>query len=302
MFIKLLSIVLLLISLLITGCRNHDFSASLAPQTGYSTQSTPQEVIEPVITTHEFDATTENELYPENGQEGGIGTAGENNGFRAYLCSEREGKWGTRVWLQNFDTNTGIEDAIVTINFRYSQSVYYSIKLPQDPSRKGSYWYYYFSVPFAVGKRAGFYHVISQSRNIDFKIGFGIEITTVDALIINGWTKTGDSLAVPVFLGIPLTISVVGTNLKYFDIQLAGPCSNTQIFNYYSPDSKITLSKEIMSNAAIGWFGHLWVISHPVYIAKGFRTQVNADGTKQLQMVSVRYGENILKGCILKYY
>ena len=249
------------------------------------------------------DCSTE-KLFPKNGQSGGIGTVGNNNGFRAFIWKEQNSNWCVKARVVNFvENNTKslpITDAKVWIYCKMDEKGNYQGFLMKKGVIPGDYSVNQ-EIPLIPGERCGYFHVLSNSRGIDFKIGFSIaKLEIENQMVINGITsKPGDDKTVPVVNTSGLTVSVKCPNALYYKVTLIGKAGNYTLLNYYTPTGIINVPANVTSTFSKGTFGMLYISPHQLYIAKGFETPAYIDNTKQISMISVNYGNQITIGANL---
>ena len=233
-----------------------------------------------------FENDTQEKLFPENGQAGGMGQAGDGNYFTADVWSDSYG-WHTAAELYNISSRTAITGAKIMVYFKTGGNTYRSFLLDQNTEFKGRYHKIRMSVNPVISKQAGFFHIISG--DIDFKIGFGIETLSFHGMVLNGSNRDGQIEALTLSRGAPLTIQVSCPAAKYYDVVLFGVGGKFQIKNYYAPMGTISIPGTV-TNHYPNSLATVFVTPHTIYLLKKFSSHIYADNNKLVSSVSVRHG------------
>lgn len=288
-YVKLFLI--LIVFFTITACKRNMFnppqdSSSTTFPTGYETQL-------------ELDNNSLCELYPENGQTGGIGQAGQNCGLRAEI-KEYNDHFFVKVILKNFSSRKLITNAKVSININKGENKYKTYNIPITPSK--CYAVNLDKSNFTEGKRKGYFHIISQEKNIDFKIGFGVKKVDINTLIVNGQSiSSTDVKTLIVKTGDNLIVNTGVSDCKYYHVILSGSAGDYEVMNVYALNGIITIPGNVTSTYIKNSYGFLTIYGHSVYIPRDFTSPIYFDGTKQISCVSIKYGKcGVMKPVIFK--
>ncbi len=260
--------------------------------------------VAPVETQLNITETDETKLFPENGQTGGLGNAGINNIVRAFFYSPKDGRWRVLVILRNINNNiiTPINNAEITVNIRYSGNKFKTYKL--NNNGKGQYSLYNSDISPKIERKTGYFHILKKDSSdnlIDFKLGFGIELSNVYSICVNGVMRYIPTYyAIKIQKGSNITITATSSiNAKYYEISLRGPGGEFEILNYYSPSGLINIPGAV--TLAYSGVCNLFVIATHSYLAKGFITPRYSDNTPQVSGVFTRYGEKFGLGCFVEF-
>jgi len=227
------------------------------------------------------------ELYPENGQEGGIGTTGYGNGFRAFLWrNPSSGLWYCDAKIVNINSRQFNTSATITLNIRTCETKYltYTLRLFDK-----EYRLYNFSAPINLGKKIGFFHILDNSNAIDFKIGFGVEDLPLPNITINNVNTSGDLRFINAYCGQDILIKSSNLNARYYNVEFSGFGGSFRTVKYYSSTGDIIIPGSITASFISGTMAELTISTHTVYLAQGFENPQYSNGTKEVSMVSVQY-------------
>lgn len=253
------------------------------------TPDEPPTIVEMTLKENEIE-----QLYPANGYSGGIGIVGNSNiGLRAHLTYSPYAKtWSSYVTLRNWITGINVGDAIIALYY-HNEGLRYTGFTFKSMNKYGEYRLSDIAIPFIIGRRAGFFHVVSLSENIDFKIGFGINKAEITSGSVNGIIIEPRKF-IPVNKNNGLNIQMETQNGTYYYVNIcAGSCYT--LMNYYSSNGIIQLPPEIFLDPSLNGrtgYAQLFVCAHNVYIPKGFKTLKYNDGNEIISAVSVKYGES----------